>query len=97
MLVRPHLADYKQSDCLLIERDKTTAGRRTYLTYDNTSFENRFFKKDFDGAASIGGAQPYELETLDKAKVNRFNADLVNDKDSSAAQNFHVGVSAAGG
>ena len=77
MMVRPHLAEYVQSDCQLIERDKTCQGRRTYLNFDNTSFENPLFAKQYEGKQALSFAQPYEIDSLASAKLNRFNIDLM--------------------
>ena len=55
LFVRPHLAEYLQSDCQQIERDKTMSGRHTYLSYDTTSFHNPTFKQYKESGSALNG------------------------------------------
>ena len=99
LFVRPHLAEFMQSDCQEIERDKTVGGRHTYLSYDTKSFHNPLFKNI--EVKPIHGAAPYRLQNL-TGEVNRFNCDLVKETlmphaNLESLNGYRVGVSASDG
>jgi len=77
LFIKPHLGDYLQNDCKLIERDKTSSGRQAYLNYDTSSFENPLFNKLSVADFSKTGPKPYHMDSLKNASVNRFNYDLL--------------------
>ncbi len=94
------MADYLQNDCKLTERDKISSGRQTYLNFDTTSFENPLFKKLSEGELSLTGAQPYHIDSIQDAQVNRFNVDLLKETVPNlklgSEDTFKVGMSASG-
>ena len=80
-------------------------GRYHYLAYDNISFQNPAFAQYSEGKQVLGGAKPYQIDSLVSAEMNRFNIDLLKetcdrnqvDPRRDTNHNYHVGVSASGG